>query len=190
MKGTIRTFIAIKVTPEKKLTDLIIDIRKSLKAEEIRWVDGNNLHLTLRFLGETNSEQIAEIVKLLELILKGFQPFQFELKGVEVFKNKNQPRVLFLSVENDLMLRQLANEIFEKLKPLGFKNDENAFNPHLTLGRIKFIQNKDGFYSLVNKFGDKKIQQVTVSEVIFYQSILGSDGPTYKPIKIIKCVLQ
>jgi len=109
---------------------------------------------------------------------------------VEVFKNKNQPRVLFLSVENDLMLRQLANEIFEKLKPLGFKNDENAFNPHLTLGRIKFIQNKDGFYSLVNKFGDTKIQQITVSEVIFYQSILGSEGPTYKPIKIIKCVLQ
>jgi len=188
MKETIRTFIAIKITPEKKLANLIIDLKKSLRAEEIRWIDSNNLHLTLRFLGETNNVQVVEIIELLESISKRFQPFQFELKGVAVFRNKTQPRVLYLSVENDLMLKQLANEILEKLESLGFKGDENTFNPHLTLGRIKFIQNKDGFYSLVNKFGDMKIQQVTVSEIIFYQSILSSDGPTYKPINIVNLI--
>jgi 2'-5' RNA ligase len=186
MKDTIRTFIAIKITPEKKLSDLISDFKKSLKGEEIRWVDSNNLHLTLRFLGETDKKQVTEITNLLESVSKQFQPFQFELKGVAVFKNKIQPRVLFISIENDLILKQLADEIQKKINSPGFKVEQSTFNPHLTLGRIKYIQNKDAFYSLVNKFREVKIQQVTVSEIIFYQSILSSEGPTYKPIKIVK----
>ena len=185
MKETIRTFIGIKITPEKKLADLITDVKKSLKSEEIRWVDINNLHLTLRFLGETSKKQIIEIIELLELISKQFQPFQFQLKGIAVFKNKNQPRVLFISIENDLILKQLAEAIQEKTDSLGFWIEQNNFNPHLTIGRIKYIQNKDVFYSLIKKFSDVKIQQVTVSEIIFYQSILSSEGPTYKPIKIV-----
>ena len=185
MKETIRTFIAVRITADKKLLDLISELKKSLAAEEIRWIDSNNLHLTLRFLGETTQTQVAEITKMLESISKQFQPFQIELKGLSVFKKKIRPRVLFVSIENVLVLQQLAAEILEMSKALGFKVEENTFNPHLTLGRIKFIQNKTEFYSLVNKFSDTKFQQVFVSEVIFYQSILGSEGPTYKPIKIV-----
>ena len=184
MKETIRTFIAIKIIPGGKLIDLITNLKKSLAGEEIRWVDFDNLHLTLRFLGETNQFQVAEITKMLETISKQFQPFQFELKGVSIFKRKIQPRVLFVSVENDMVLKQLSADILEISKTLGFKMEENMFNPHLTLGRIKFIQDKEAFYSLVNKFQGMNFQQVFVSEIIFYQSILGSDGPTYKPIKI------
>jgi 2'-5' RNA ligase len=181
-----RTFIAIKITPERKLLDVFSTFKKSLAGEIINWVTENNLHVTLRFLGETSREQIAEIVKLLEKMGELFQPFQFELKGVEVFKNKIQPRVLFLSIENSLILKQLAEEMEEKIISLGFSHGEKTFNPHLTLGRIRYIQGKDIFYSLVNKFKSVHIQLVTVSEIIFYQSILGSEGPTYHPIKIIK----
>jgi len=186
MKETIRTFIAIRITADKKLLDLISELKKSLAAEEIRWIDSNNLHLTLRFLGETTQPQVAEITKMLESISKQFQPFQFELKGLSVFKKKTQPRVLFVSIENDLVLKQVATEILEMSKTLGFTLEENTFNPHLTLGRIKFIQNKTDFYALVNKFCETKFQSVIVPEIIFYQSILGSEGPTYKPIKIVK----
>jgi len=80
----------------------------------------------------------------------------------------------------------LAADVEEKIVLLGFSHAEKAFNPHLTLGRIKFIQDKDVLYSLVNKYKSTFIQQVTVSEIIFYQSILSSEGPTYNPIKIIK----
>lgn len=186
MKDTIRTFIAVKIVAEKQLGDLYLNLKKSLKSEEIRWVDINNLHLTLRFLGETTSEQVSETIKMLETVTGNFQPFQFEIKGTGIFKNKLQPRVLFLSVINAQILIQLAEEIRNKLKQIGFNDDDNTFNPHLTLGRIKYIENKDAFYALVKKYSDSKIQEVTVTEIIFYQSILGSAGPTYKPIKIIK----
>jgi len=181
-----RTFIAIKINPEEKLLEIFSTLKKSLAGEVINWVSSENLHLTLRFLGETSQAQVGEIVKLLESISEQFQPFQFEIKGVAVFKNKIQPRVLFLSIENDFMLKKLAGEIEESVMPHGFDWEEKTFNPHLTLGRIKFIQNKDVVYSLVNKLKSTYIQQVTVSEIIFYQSILGSEGPTYNPIKIIK----
>ncbi len=185
MKDTIRTFIAIKIKAEKKLLDLIGDFKKSLAGEEIRWVDIDNLHITLRFLGETNQIQAVEIVKMLELISKQFQPFQFKLKGVSVFKKSNRPNVLFAQIENDLVLKQLALEINEMIKPLDFTPVENIYNPHLTLARIKYIQNKGDFNSLVNRFCNSEIQTVIVSEIIFYQSILGTEGPTYKAIKII-----
>lgn len=188
MKETIRTFIAIKITPGEKLLEIIAELKKSLASEEIRWVDSDNLHLTLRFLGETNPFKVNEISEMLEVISRQFQPFQFELKGISVFKKKTQPRVLFVSIENNLELKQIAAEILEMSKTLGFKSEENTFNPHLTLGRIKFIQNKTDFYALINKFTETKIQSVIVSEVIFYQSILGSAEPTYKPIKIFKLI--
>lgn len=188
MKDTIRTFIAVKITPEKKLLDLIADCRKSLKEEQIRWVDSNNLHLTLRFIGETSAEQVAAIIKILDSVSKDIQPFQFEFKGLSIFKKRAQPNVLFLSVENDLILKQLAADIFEKLKMLGFEGEMKSYYPHLTLGRMRFIKDKNGFLSLIKKFSDAKIQQVIISEIIFYQSILSSDGPTYVPIKIVKLI--
>jgi 2'-5' RNA ligase len=79
----------------------------------------------------------------------------------------------------------MADKVKELLAPLGFGQGEKTFTPHLTIGRFKYISDKVYFYALVNRFHDKAIQQVTVSEIIFYQSILSSEGPTYKPIKII-----
>ena len=181
-----RTFIAIKIAPEKKLLDVYSTVKKSLAGEAISWVSENNLHLTLRFLGETNHDQATEIIKLLELTCEHFQPFQFELRGLGFFKSRNHPRVLFLTGENVDSLKQLAANIEEKIISLGFSSEERAFNPHLTLGRIKLIKEKEVFYSLVNKFEHTHIQPVTVSEIIFYQSILGSGGPIYTPLKIIK----
>jgi 2'-5' RNA ligase len=181
-----RTFIAIKIAPEKKLLDVYSTVKKSLAGEAINWVSENKLHLTLRFIGETSHCQVSEIIQLLESICEHFKPFQFELKGLGFFKSRNHPRVLFLKGENVGSLKQLAASIEEKIVSLGFENEEKAFNPHLTLGRIKFIDERELFYSLVNRFVGTHIQVVTVSEVIFYQSILSSGGAIYKPLKIIK----
>jgi len=181
-----RTFVAIKIVPEKKLLDVFSTLKKALAGEAVGWVSENNLHLTLRFIGETSQEQVTEIIQQLESVCEHFQPFQFELKGVGFFKSRNHPRVLFLNIENDSSLKQLAANIEEKIVSLGFSSEEKAFNPHLTLGRIKLIREKEVFYSLVNKFINTHVQRVTVTEIVFYQSILDSSGATYKPIKIIK----
>lgn len=181
-----RTFIAIKIIPERKLLDVFSTLKKTLGGEEISWVSENNLHLTLRFLGETSHDQATEIIKLLEITCEHFYPFQFELKGLGFFKSRNHPRVLFLTGENVTSLKQLAANIEEKIVSVGFSSEEKVFNPHLTLGRIKLIKEREVFYSLVNRFENTHIQLVTVSEIIFYQSTVDSGGATYKPIIIVK----
>jgi 2'-5' RNA ligase len=183
-----RTFIALKIKPEKQLLTVYSALIKSLELEAVSWVNPENLHLTLRFLGETSIQQVEEIMHSFDELAQRFHPFQFSLKDVGFFKSKNQPRILFFAIENCLMLNQLAAEIEERIVALGFSREERFFNPHLTIGRIKFIQNIDGFYSLIKKFSEVKIQQVTVSEIIFYQSILSSEGTTYRPVKIINLI--
>ena len=183
MKETIRTFIAIKITPEKKLNELTTEFKRSLKMEEIRWVDTQNLHLTLRFLGETSSRQISDVVQLLESVSDHFEPFKFNLRGTGFFKSKGQPKVLHFGVDDDSYLKELVKEIEQGLAGIGFRTEEKEFRPHLTMGRMKYISDKTAFQALVKKFGNYQIQEVEATEVIFYQSILGSVGPTYIPIK-------
>jgi 2'-5' RNA ligase len=177
-----RTFIAIKIKPEKQLLKVYSELKKLLENEAISWVSPDILHLTLRFLGETSFQQVEEIISLLDNICKEYHPFQFNLKEAGFFKSKNQPRVLFFAVKNRLMFKQLAAEIEERVVALGFSREERSFNPHLTIGRIKFLQNKMAFYDLINQYKEAEIQTVTVSEIVYYQSILTSDGAIYKPI--------
>lgn len=186
MKNTIRTFIAIKITPQQKLQELASRLKFALKEETIKWVETDNLHLTLRFLGETTSDQVHAIGNVLEKLKEKFQPFQFQLRGVGYFKRNNQPSVLFLKIESDQILKQLAKEIENEITNLGFKNETRNFKPHLTLARIKFVKNSNAFYSLVDDFKEKDIQVVEASEILFYQSILSSSGPEYKPLKTVK----
>jgi len=180
-----RTFIAIKIKPEKQLLEVYSALRKSLENEAISWVNPDNLHLTLRFLGETSFQQVEEIIRLLDNVCNEYHPFQFNLKEAGFFKSKNQPRILFFAVENGLMLNQLADEIEERVVALGFSKEERSFNPHLTIGRIKMLKNKMNFYDLINQYKEAEIQTVTVSEIVYYQSILTSSGAIYKPIKTI-----
>lgn len=181
-----RTFIAIKISPESKLLEMVTLLKKDLKGESIKWVNENNFHLTLRFLGESTLEQVAKTEMLLENFTRDVHPFYFSIKGLGFFKNRNQPRVLFLKIENDGILKKLALELEKQIVSLGFEGDEREFKPHLTLARIKFVKNKNTFYSLVKKFADTEMQKDEVSEIIYYQSILSSGDPIYNPIRIFK----
>ena len=186
MKSTIRTFIAIKIRPGKKLLEIIHRFQKSFSEENIRWVPHDNLHITLRFLGETTKEQVSEIVEFMESLSENFSGFQFELSGIGYFKRKKTPRVLFANAAKNERLKLLAQNIETKMVSLGFKKSEHEFTPHLTIARFKYVEDKEKFFFLTDKYADSAIQQVNVSEIIFYQSILSAEGPTYVPIKTIK----
>lgn len=181
-----RTFIAINIKQELKFTKLYSALKKSLNDEAIRWVNPNDFHLTLRFLGNTSVEQINNICTGLKDIAQRIQSFQIELKGLGYFKSKGHPKVLYANIERSSELRELALEI-DKLATLnGFEAERKEFKPHLTLGRIKFIKNRNNFYDLINNFKETEIQIVSTKEIIFYQSILNSDGAKYIPLKVIK----
>lgn len=181
-----RTFVAIKVEPENALTDLFKILKSKLRDEKIKWVEENNLHLTLRFLGETSQIQFQQVDMVLRKLSDDYKPFSFDLQGTGFFGRKTQPKVLFISILNTEILSQFADNLVKSISDFGFQTDEKPFAPHLTLGRIKQIQNCSQFDDLVQQYKNVHFQQVRVNEIIFYESILLPTGPIYKTLRIYK----
>ena len=186
MEKSFRTFIALKIIPDNTFIKLYSKLKDNLKDENIKWVEQNNFHLTVRFLGVTSSTQVNEIETVIESIGRKYKSFSFDLKGLGYFKSKGKPRVLFAKTEETQALKLLKTEIEDQVEKFGFEKEQRKFNPHLTLGRIKYLNENHKFLLLIQEFAETEIQKVNVSEIIFYQSILNSTTPVYKPIKTFK----
>lgn len=180
-----RTFIAIKIKPELLLQETVTALKEALAGEPVKWTGTGNLHLTLKFLGETSREQVEEIKKLLAGIAGEQNPFPLSIEGMGYFKSSNMPRVLYVKVHDEGQMAQLASGIENQLVPLGFENDLRPFNPHLTLARIKYLNHKKLFYDAVDKYRNLFFQKSFIKEIIFYQSILEPRGPVYSELAII-----
>ncbi len=182
----IRTFIAIKISPDQDLLDQFREFKKLFETERINWVPEDNFHLTLRFLGNTTREQLYSLVDRLEEVAKDITTLNFKIEGAGYFKSKGSPRVLFVKISENDALSQLAAKIEEQVTSVGFLPELKPFRPHLTLGRIKFLENRNRFMSIINDLLNKEYQQVEVVEFILYQSILRPEGPVYKAIQTFK----
>ncbi len=188
MKQEIRTFVAIKIVPGKKITDQLNRFKRTFRNERINWVDNDNFHLTLRFLGNTTREQLYQLVDGLEEVARDLNSFDLDIKGTGYFKSKGQPRVLFVKIRESESLSQLALAVEECATDSGFNKELKPFRPHLTLGRIKYLTDKTTFFSLVDKLAEVDYQSFPVSEFILYQSILRPEGPEYKIIRKFELV--
>ncbi len=144
-----------------------------------RWTPFENLHITFKFLGDTQEEKIDLIKQSLSSVLDKDQNIHIIFKGFGVFPNINRPRVFFLKVENpDKKLNQLNELIQEKLEYLGYKRDSKEFIPHITLKRPKFT-NVDQLILKMNNFQETVFGEVYRIKVNVIQSILSPDGAKY-----------
>ncbi len=181
-----RTFIAVKIEPCPALLEFVHQLQALLKYDAVRWVAVHHFHLTLKFLGATPPGKISDVQQALTEVGGRFGAFDFDLKGIGYFKKNKQPRVLFVRIERDEMLKHLAEEIDVSLSMLGFERERRIFKPHLTLARIKKIQTPFRFYDFVDHYPDKQIQRVSVDEIMYYQSILKPQGAQYHKLGGVK----
>src|SRR4030042_2375034 len=140
---TKRLFLAINLPKEIKdqLAALIIKLQKNNKNKPIKWVENENFHLTLHFLGDTVEEKIPLINQSLIPIISNFKTLNFQLSNsVDAFPDTINPKNIFLEMKelNDGKTIKLRKEIGEALEKLGFEIDYRPFRLHLTLGRVKF----------------------------------------------------
>jgi len=180
-----RTFIAIKIPFTKQELGIITDIQDALKKEKIKWVESWNLHITLFFLGDTDDNIIQPLTEKLVKQLKTTKYFNLVLKGLGVFKSIRDPKVIWIGINKSNELQMLKNEIDAIVSEFGFKTDEREFKPHLTLGRVKFVNNKTEFKDLLEKYKETDFGKVVIDKVIFYESRLTPQGPVYKSLKEI-----
>jgi 2'-5' RNA ligase len=181
-----RTFIAIKINPKQPLLKLISELKEKLKSEQLKWVEEHNLHLTLHFIGETSPDQVKAVSNILQFATKNHPVFNLNLSGTGYFGTFNRPTVLHVNIENNAELQLIVNDIAKGLTALGLPGNLKSFSPHLTLARMKQLQNLQHFHAMVEKSKEQYLQSTEVSEIIYYESILQPAGPVYKPIQVFK----
>jgi len=174
-----RLFIAINVLPNNALLKVYNDLQSRCSNGKIKWVDARLFHLTLKFLGETSETDEQKIASALHVITAATNSFTFNLKGIGIFGSSYRPRIIRINIEGNEQLIQLGNEIRQGLASSGFPNDRQNFVPHLTLARIKQVQDKAFFQKSINLYKEVFFQEVPVTEIVLYESILHPRGPEY-----------
>ena len=172
-----RIFAAVKIEPQPELTAFLGKLRMYLADSDIKWVELKNLHLTLKFFGETSDDKIPLIAEVMKKVT--CTPFVLVLGNLKIFGSRYQPRVLFLEAMNAEPFVDLRNQVDEQIKLLGYEPDRQNFVPHLTIGRIKKISDKKYFQQNISNFSDKTLQFQQVSAFYLIESTLHSSGPEY-----------
>jgi 2'-5' RNA ligase len=182
---TIRTFIAIPIE-FAAVEGVYRHLKQVLSQEKIKWVEPYQFHLTLQFIGDTPLDIVEDIKSLLESL--HWEKTIINFDGLGVFSSRGIPKVLFVKTEPNEVLQKLHRIVHEKVGRLVELKEENrAFVPHLTLGRIKFMKNKERFYNDVDKFSVKFKFESPLDKIIFYKSTLTPKGPVYNELLVHKC---
>jgi 2'-5' RNA ligase len=178
---TDRLFVALHI-PEN-IVEKIISIRDEIYPNDntIKWEPKFKLHITLKFLGDTQNDLIPEICKQLENTVKEFSKLHlcFELFGI--FKRKGVPKIVYAGLNNNKTLQEIVDKINIDLNLLGFEKEDRKFNPHLTLLRIKGRENLENIFSFDN-YKIEKIEFVR-SKISLFKSTLLKSGSVYNTIK-------
>lgn len=177
-----RLFIAVPVQPSPALISLTTYLKNVLKDEKINWVDLQNMHFTLQFLGDTPENLIPAIARETGKVSETFRQASGKLKGLGYFSKNRIPSVLYTHLENMPELNQMATGIRKALEVAGITADSKEFRAHLTLGRIRLLNDRRHFIQTVEHLKDLMIQEVSASEIILYESQLRSAGPVYRKL--------
>ena len=175
-----RCFIAIPL-PQNIIRDLS-DIQSKLKQTEtdIKWVNSNNIHLTLKFLGYIEDAKIGEISKNLKEAFRKSKGFESALGKPGAFPSISNPRVIWLGIsKNEDKITKLQKIAEDVLEPLGFDRETRAFHPHLTLGRVRSKKNINKLIEQIKTPQTSKADPFPIEKIILFQSILKPSGAEY-----------
>ncbi len=182
---SLRLFIAHKLNDA--LRDDLKRAQKQLQDERamqnVRWVAPQNIHLTLKFLGNSNRAQIPALTTALERAAKNIAPFELTARGLGCFPNTRRPNIVWVGLEGDLETAALlARHIEKECGALGFARDDRGFTPHLTLGRVKReASNAEpaAIGEIVKNFPLKTFGVIRADALHLIASELRANGPLY-----------
>lgn len=179
-----RVFIAITLTDEIRERMERVRICWQDKITGVKWVPRENLHLTLKFLGEIDRKTLNATAIALRETCASFQSFKISFRGMGVFPHPKQPKVLWCGIEANRCLTELVGAVNSLFN---FGGDSKPFRPHITIGRVKntnseifhLIQETDNIFP--DGWGIMQVDGIDIME-----SILQPTGPIYKKIQTIK----
>lgn len=177
-----RTFIAVELDKEiKKALSKIQDELKTTRAD-VKWVEPENIHLTLKFLGEVEENKIPKISQILKDISSQAKPFTIALSGLGAFPGLKYPRVVWIGIaEGKAELSKLAELIEARLVQLKFPKEKKGFSAHFTLGRFRSGKNKDVLCQKLNTIQVPELKQ-EIKSITLFKSTLTPKGSIYEKL--------
>jgi len=178
----VRCFIAVTLTREAKQGLAGLRMELSRFCHDVKWVDRENYHLTLKFLGEIEEKRLTGVRRALSACSR-FAPMQIGFQGVGVFPGVRRARVVWAGVTGDVGgLGDVAAFLDQSLGKLGFPPEERGFQPHLTLGRFRAPADLTSFRGELQSTGSRPFGPVPVGALHLMQSVLTRQGPVYTSI--------
>ena len=151
---------------------------KNVKAD-VKWVEPDNCHITLKFLGNVLASQIITISSIIENYTKDLSSFPIELGALGAFPTIEKPQIIWVGVSHGReRLMNLANTLEEKLSKAGFSNETKPFNAHVTIGRARSNHDLKTLSSAIKTI-DVPSAQIDIRHVTLFQSVLSSGEPKY-----------
>ncbi len=184
----IRSFVAIKV-PDL-ITPQLVGLQRELQTTPInvRWVEPQNFHLTLHFIGDIDPDQVEKTIIELKNAVRGFPPFSLNFTGVGGFPREGKLRVIWTGVgRGEKELLELQPLVLKALQKAGVveEGEKNKFHPHLTLGRIKGKPNTRSLRVLMEEQRGFVSADFSVSSLQLFKSQLTPEGPVYSILEDI-----
>ncbi|MCB9454247.1 MAG: RNA 2',3'-cyclic phosphodiesterase, partial [Anaerolineaceae bacterium] len=142
-----------------------------------KWVKREQMHLTLRFIGEVDAHQFKTIQSALGDIR--CTPFEIALKGVGQFPPKGRPRVLWAGITAPRTLQQLVGSVEAALRETGIPPEERPFSPHITLARLKTPPPQEAVSQYFRRHGGFQTAGIPVTQFVLMSSVLARTGATY-----------
>ena len=179
----LRAFIAVEIP---------LDIRQNIEhatsnlrrgtGSLIRWVAVENMHLTLKFLGDIPTANVEVLTQMIRAEADSFNCFDIHLTGIGSFPNPKRPRVIYIGIQAPAELEAFQRQLESATRRLGYNSEERAFAPHLTIGRVRQNIPQDDQQKIRRALEASKIDSpgtAKVNSVHLYKSDLKPTGPVY-----------
>lgn len=176
-----RAFISTDIEPNEKLVSAIGELR--VARADLKVVKPELLHLTLKFLGDTEESLVDDISSRIALSTSGIAPFTIRLKGMGAFPSLSNIRVVWVGIEDGRPLEEIAKRLESSLLELGFEKDRKGFVPHLTLARTRSGRNIANVHEILTANPATDFGEYSIDRVLLKKSVLSPQGPTYSTVR-------
>lgn len=176
-----RAFIAIELSEEIRSSLAQIESHLKYSGADVKWVEKDNIHMTLKFLGEITEEKCGKIKSILDEIGKSIKPFEISIKDIGAFPKIDYPRVIWVGLDKGATeSKELAEKIDDELSKIGFEKESRPFTAHLTIGRVRSSKNKEALKQKLTTYDlQLTAKGQSINSVILFQSTLTPKGSIY-----------